>query len=101
MGKTYGFKQLNKTESFNDYVKECIDEKIDNHHIRLKIMCDKYKEKAMQSKFNVGTFQRQLIDKDKGVHCVKIALYRKTLYVDFNVEEVQEEMKRKSIWYDF
>ena len=22
MGKTYGFKQLNKTESFNDYVKE-------------------------------------------------------------------------------
>lgn len=86
---------------FNDYVKECIDEKIENHHIRLKILCDKYKEKAMPSRLNVGTFQRQLTDQDKGISCIKIEVYRKNLYVDFNVEEVQEEMKKKSIWYDF
>ena len=86
---------------FNDYVKECINDRCDDHHIKLKVLCDKYKEKTMQTRLNVGTFQRQLIDTDRGVSCIKIKNYRNTLYVDFNVDEVKEEMIRKSIWYDF
>mgnify|MGYP003317184315 FL=1 len=61
---------------FNDYVKECIDDRVDEHHIKLKVLCDKYKEKTMQTRLNVGTFQRQLIDTDRGVSCIEIKNYR-------------------------
>jgi hypothetical protein len=86
---------------FNEYIKDCIEEKIDEQHVKLKILCEKYKEQSLIGKLNIGTFQRQLTDEDKGIGCIRIQVVKNITYMDFNVNTVYEEMKQKKIWYSY
>ena len=88
---------------FNEYLKDCLNENIEEKCEKVKLLCEQYKEYSQIGRINYGNFTRQLIDIDKGLTNIKIdnSSRKNNTYLVFNVQDCIQEMKEKSMWYNF